>query len=493
MACNSCNENNSIPLPIGVTDPCNPCETPCTDCNSCECTCADPGYLNDGCYATQITDCTTYNGDDLACVNINKDDLLTSVIQKLVLYTKNTRTRLTSDSLSITEVDDSCDDKATIELVPSTDSNNILELGTDGLPYVPAPDLTGIGASPAFAPVDSTSIDFTASGTLGHTPTAVVRLNPTNNLITVGADGLLVDSTTVSPVLTFNNGLARTSNTIKLGGPLLADTTLVLDSFDLNITGTVTGVSSTTTFTNAGFTNGSYDSVSDSYSLLSNQYDLFVAEIKKLGVNPSAYYALGQIAIDAGAVKIGHYFPTVNGVGSAPADDKFKTSYLKLTEGKIETYSSTFNYLAEANTQTTGAIISSRRYKILNNSGGADFTPSGAANNTVGTIFNSNGTTPTWGTGSLELLGAFNVDSKESTFTGQVLVRATGTGGTPTLAAQLEVQSTTKGSIPFPKMTATQRGALTPVDGLAVYQTDATNGVYVYDGTAATWKKLTWA
>lgn len=46
-------------------------------------------------------------------------------------------------------------------------------------------------------------------------------------------------------------------------------------------------------------------------------------------------------------------------------------------------------------------LISGAWYQIHDNSGGADFTSSGAANNNVGTKFIYNGTPPTWGTGSL--------------------------------------------------------------------------------------------
>jgi hypothetical protein len=51
----------------------------------------------------------------------------------------------------------------------------------------------------------------------------------------------------------------------------------------------------------------------------------------------------------------------------------------------------------------------------------------------------------------------------------------------PNASALLDVSSTTKGSMPFPRMTSTQRLAITsPVAGLHVYQTDMVEGVYVY-------------
>jgi hypothetical protein len=66
-------------------------------------------------------------------------------------------------------------------------------------------------------------------------------------------------------------------------------------------------------------------------------------------------------------------------------------------------------------------------------------------------------------------------------------------GGTPTrtntTAAIMEWQSTTQGVL-LPRMTQAQRNAITaPVAGLAIYQTDATPGLRVYNGT--NWMRYT--
>jgi len=51
-------------------------------------------------------------------------------------------------------------------------------------------------------------------------------------------------------------------------------------------------------------------------------------------------------------------------------------------------------------------------------------------------------------------------------------------------SALFQVNGTTKGSIPWPRMTAAQRIAITsPVLGLTVYQTDGIEGIYVYTST----------
>jgi hypothetical protein len=56
--------------------------------------------------------------------------------------------------------------------------------------------------------------------------------------------------------------------------------------------------------------------------------------------------------------------------------------------------------------------------------------------------------------------------------------------GTTTPAGILDVSSTTRGSLPFPRMTEAQRLAIsTPAVGSMVYQTDGTEGVYVRKST----------
>lgn len=68
--------------------------------------------------------------------------------------------------------------------------------------------------------------------------------------------------------------------------------------------------------------------------------------------------------------------------------------------------SANFNALA-ASTFTKsnisgGSLVVGSGYTIISNSGGANFTNVGAANNNIGTVFKATGTTPTaWGTGEL--------------------------------------------------------------------------------------------
>src|SRR5690242_6284904 len=57
---------------------------------------------------------------------------------------------------------------------------------------------------------------------------------------------------------------------------------------------------------------------------------------------------------------------------------------------------------------------------------------------------------------------------------------------TPDASSLLEIKSTSKGIL-IPRMTQTQRNAITsPATGLLIYQTDKTPGFYYYSGTAWT-------
>lgn len=59
----------------------------------------------------------------------------------------------------------------------------------------------------------------------------------------------------------------------------------------------------------------------------------------------------------------------------------------------------------------------------------------------------------------------------------------------PNASSILEIKSTDKGVL-FPRMTKAQRDAIaSPVQGLIIYQTDNTKGLYMYDGAA--WKAVT--
>lgn len=194
MSCSCAQPTCSICTPCCPPNPCAPCGVnacvpsppiPCPD------ECDIPIYTNTQCTYT-TTDCVTWHQDANTCVGIVHDESLTAVINHLITYIKGAvRTRLTSDSLVIESVDDSCDDKATIEIVPSADADNILILGTDGYPYVPAPE-TGSGGIETVAITDTNSINLSGNGTSGSHLTADVIIDPNvQNLTTVSSAGVL--------------------------------------------------------------------------------------------------------------------------------------------------------------------------------------------------------------------------------------------------------------------------------------------------------------
>lgn len=188
------NTNNFPCDPVDLQQPCTPCTAP-TTCTSCEgtCTCTEPDYEEDNCISTQGTDCTTYSGSTNDCIPVTNGQLLTETLQSLITYVTTANARLISDSLVITTVDDDCDDKSTIELVPSTDPGNQLTLGTDGYPYVPA---GGVGA---LLTEDTNSIDLTGDGLFGSELQADIVVDTTtnggDNILTVTANGVYVPPT----------------------------------------------------------------------------------------------------------------------------------------------------------------------------------------------------------------------------------------------------------------------------------------------------------
>lgn len=95
---------------------------------------------------------------------------------------------------------------------------------------------------------------------------------------------------------------------------------------------------------------------------------------------------------------------------------------------------------------------------------------------------------------SNDFIGFYNNSTTDSATVGyKAIITKFGTLSlgtfTPNASARLQIDSTTQGFLP-PRMTSAQRTAIaTPATGLMVYQTDGTEGVYVY--TSAGWKSLT--
>lgn len=124
-------------MPCQPTDPCYQC----TDCNNLTAPCVDvcptPIYTELNCLNPVDDKCVSYTGVDDVCFTIVKPVKQNVIIDKILFYIKNIFSKITSSSLLITRTGGTCNNTATIELVPSIDVNNILKLGVDGKPFVP--------------------------------------------------------------------------------------------------------------------------------------------------------------------------------------------------------------------------------------------------------------------------------------------------------------------------------------------------------------------
>jgi hypothetical protein len=123
---------------------------------------------------------------------------------------------------------------------------------------------------------------------------------------------------------------------------------------------------------------------------LPKTYEEFLAE----KLNPRNYSDILPIIYKLKTRQNAEYVPT--------AFNKIVYSTLRVGENGA---SATFNALAATqfskNNITGGSLVVGSGYTIISNSGGANFTNVGAANNDIGTVFKATGTNPTWGTGEL--------------------------------------------------------------------------------------------
>lgn len=264
------------------------CTDRCYDCGApvCEnlCTCQTPDYSNIGeCKGSaEITNCVNYSGIDDTCLAIVKPIGLTSVLQKIIAYVKNIFNRVSSDSLVIT-TPGSCDDLK-IEIVPSADSGNLFELGSDGYPFVSNLPVMGSYDGAGNVCLDITDGDdindvidalilrtkdtitnvtsdslYVTQGTGCDVTDVIIELVPstdTNNILVLGTDGLpyVPEPDVVTPTVTsVANGLHFASSHVSpgsatilhFGGTLIEDTSLT-GAFDVAInTADITLTSST--------------------------------------------------------------------------------------------------------------------------------------------------------------------------------------------------------------------------------------------------------
>lgn len=250
---------------------------------------------------------------------------------------------------------------------------------------------------------DSTSINFTTSGTGNHTLTGSVIIDPDeDNIITITDNGLFA---TGSGLLNFNNGLTRTGSLVQLGGDLVKNTVINGLTYSLNIDHSAnTNLFSEdfNEFYKEGITNAVVNGQTDS------QWSCQVSP--KSSYNGSlGYYTGGYINTLIGSALLSYYYGVTNTGNPAPSNTPLHTSYVRASDAELYNYAAKQTWTVPANTHSAanGNLITGRTYKIKSNGGGADFTLAGAPNSLVNTVFIANGTQPDWGTGTLELYGEF--------------------------------------------------------------------------------------
>jgi len=109
----------------------------------------------------------------------------------------------------------------------SSTSGNQISINSDGL-YVPQ---VSIPSQTPISVIDTSTIDFTISGTNNHTLTGSVIIpglvsTDSSNQITIGGDGKLYVPVPSNTTVTANNGLTKTVDNIQLGGSLTSNTSI---------------------------------------------------------------------------------------------------------------------------------------------------------------------------------------------------------------------------------------------------------------------------
>lgn len=185
-----------------MSENCNECEQACQECNPCpeNCgpiieTCPEPPYTSENCENSVNTRCITYDAGDEPCIeNIENNSNFNIVLTKIFTYLKSIWTRLipSDASISITPIDDSCDNKANIKVNISEDEGNVIEVRDDGL----------FATGGAFSETSITpnnlnkSVILSATGTSNHTLSGDVLKDTVtgggNNILSVGVNGVYV-------------------------------------------------------------------------------------------------------------------------------------------------------------------------------------------------------------------------------------------------------------------------------------------------------------
>ena len=195
MACNCAQPSCNTCTPCCAPNPCAPCGVnPCTPSPAIPCPedCEIPIYTSSQC-TYQTVKCVTWTGLPNACVGFLTGNNLEIVLNSIINYTKTTLSRLTvpDTSITLTSIDDACDDKATIRVRINQALDNALTVTPTGL-FVSSAD-AGITT---VVSADTNSINLFGTGVIGSPLTAeIIRDTLTaggNNALTITASGLYV-------------------------------------------------------------------------------------------------------------------------------------------------------------------------------------------------------------------------------------------------------------------------------------------------------------
>lgn len=171
---------------------CNENVYPCAPCSGCvePVNCDELNYTNtDTCPEIVSLGCIQYGGVNLPCINVLSTDSLATIFSKI-----NTKVCAMDIPINVTNTDHTIGITASgynnhtlvLNTSLSTTAGNILIKNATGL-YVPTPVETPLTVT------DSTTIDLTTSGTVNHTLTAAVKISTTaGNALSVVGNGLFV-------------------------------------------------------------------------------------------------------------------------------------------------------------------------------------------------------------------------------------------------------------------------------------------------------------
>lgn len=340
---------------------------------------------------------------------------------------------------------------------------------------------------------DSPSIDLTAWGTINHTLQADVNISEANgNTLIILEDGLFASSGITSiPTdftnLTVDNGLTKTGNNIQLGGGLTQNTSITDAAYYLYIEGdTSIGTLPPSTTSRGKLTVAKGTNPNTNAASMAIKSNLIFSD--NAAANNNTLYGGVVGSFDYVSIADRVLLPATHYAGLVGVSTVYTD--FAITNGMLSGVTS----LAILYSQSVGNYTT--HGKLAKYSG---FRARAPLQNAINSTQEHGGIEDVYGlyievqkAGDLAARidrswGIYQEDSEDNNFFASTIK----TGGTETIdpSAQLEITSTTKGLL-LPRMTKAQRNLISsPVAGLAIYQTDNTPGLRVYNGV--NWMKFT--